>query len=113
MNQLGITANYAGFHYVSHAVLLITEDTSRLLWVTKRLYPEVAKKYHTSWQRVERDIRTVIAIAWETNRLLLEALAGRHLDRRPQPSQFLAALATAVLAEEAIRRADWPTGTDP
>ena len=71
--------------------------------VTKRLYPDVARQYHTKWQRVERNIRTVIAIAWTENRPLLEELAGYPLSRRPQPVQFLSIL-TSALHSGAVER---------
>ena len=96
LNRLGITANYAGFHHVAYAVYLTYQKPDSLLLVTKRLYPDVARQYSTRWQRVERNIRTVIAIAWEENRPLLEALAGYPLLRRPQPVQFLSILASAL-----------------
>ena len=57
--SLGITANYMGFYYASYAVSLAPHDPERLLFVTKSLYPDVAKHYRTSWKCVERNIRTV------------------------------------------------------
>ncbi|MCE2603975.1 sporulation initiation factor Spo0A C-terminal domain-containing protein, partial [Pseudomonas aeruginosa] len=56
---LGITANYTGFYYTSYAVYLAMEDMECLSLVTKYLYPEVAKHYHTTPACVERNIRTV------------------------------------------------------
>lgn len=103
MNRLGITANYVGFHHVAYAVSLTYRQPDSLLLVTKRLYPDVARQYHTKWQRVERNIRTVIAIAWTENRPLLEELAGYPLSRRPQPVQFLSIL-TSALHSGAVER---------
>ena len=99
MNHLGITANYAGFHHVAYAIYLTYQNPDSLFLVTKRLYPDVAKQYNTKWQRVERDIRTVVAVAWKNNRLLLEQLAGHPLSRRPQPVQFLSILASSLYLE--------------
>lgn len=96
LNRLGITANYTGFHHVAYAVYLIYHQPDSLLLVTKRLYPDVARQYHTKWQRVERNIRTVIAIAWSENRPLLEKMAGHPLSHRPQPVQFLSILVSAL-----------------
>ena len=56
--SLGVTANYAGFFHLSFAVYLALQKPERLLFVTKRLYPEVAKHHSTSWHCVERNIRT-------------------------------------------------------
>lgn len=90
--RLGVTANYTGFFHASYAVYLAVQQQDRLLLVTKWLYPEVARHYKTSWNCVERNIRTVSSIAWQMNRPLLEELARRPLPRRPTASAFLAVL---------------------
>ena len=91
--RLGITADYIGFFHTSYAVYLAVLHPKRLLLVTKLLNPTVARHYETSWQRVERNIRTVVSVAWNSNRELLAELAQRPLPRKPTPSQFLAILA--------------------
>ncbi len=90
--RLGATPNYAGFHYVSYAVQLSLEQEQRLLCVTKFLYPDVARHYHTSWMAVERDMRTLIVVVWKTNPHFLNELAGYTLQKKPSPGQFLAIL---------------------
>ena len=91
--QLGITANYNGFFHAAYAVSLAIQNPNRLRLVTKRLYPEVAKRYVTNWKSVERNIRTVVRIAWDTNPARLEELARHPLYQRPTASGFLAILA--------------------
>lgn len=95
LNRLGVTANYAGFFHMSCAVALCLEEPKRLLLVTKRLYPEVARRCGTSWKSVERNLRTVGEIIWRENRPLLEELAGRPLPQRPRNAQLLAILCTS------------------
>ena len=90
--RLGINASYIGFYYTARAVYLSLLRPERLLMVTKWLYPEVAKQYDSTWRRVERDIRTVVKVAWESNRPLLEELARHPLNSRPKASQFLTML---------------------
>lgn len=99
--RLGATAHYTGFCYTACAVRLCAERQERLLLVTKRLYPEVAKQYKTNWRAVERNIRTIISVAWKNNRALLEKLARRPLGRKPCATEFLAILSAAVLRGEA------------
>lgn len=89
---LGATANYTGTAYTAYAVLLCKQQPERLLLVTKWLYPAVAKRYGTSWNAVERDIRTVAKVIWRENRALLELLAGKTLTCRPNAAQLLAIL---------------------
>ncbi len=106
--QLGLTANYRGFFYVSYAMELSIEKEERLLLVTKWLYPEVAKGYGTNWKAMERSIRTVGHIMWRENRPLLEELAGRRLEEQPQTAQLLAILAAAVKKKGRKRNAHSP-----
>lgn len=95
LSRLGVTANYKGFLYIVSAVELCLADEEGLHLVTKYVYPQVARQYHTSWQAVERDIRKAVELAWETDRPFLEHLARRPLRQRPSNAQFLAILLLA------------------
>ena len=88
--RLGATPRYIGFDYVIHAIILSLEDSQYLLSVTKELYPDVARKYHTTIYSVERDIRTVITIIWKRNPHLLNQIAGYPLTKKPAVGEFIA-----------------------
>lgn len=92
LHRLGATANYTGFSYLVRALQLCAEEPERLLLVTKWLYPDVAKQYGTNWKAVERNIRTVGRVIWNSNRPLLEDLARRELSQKPCTAQLLAIL---------------------
>ena len=92
MHRLGVTANYTGYFYAAYAVMLSTKQPERLLLITKWIYPDVAKHFHTSWRSVERNIRTISRIAWETNRPELERMAHHSLPNCPSAGVFLAIL---------------------
>lgn len=94
--RLGVTENYIGFFQIADAVSLCKEQPERLLQVTKRLYPEVAKQYNTNWKAVERNIRTVGYVIWRENRPLLEHLACRHLEQPPRNAQLLSILSASL-----------------
>jgi len=95
--RLGIKATYKGFFHGSYAILLSTENMERLLQVTKWLYPEVAKQYRTTPSCVERNIRTVVTMAWLYNPNLLRELARCHLTHKPTVSEFIAILASSLV----------------
>lgn len=101
LHRLGITANHRGYFYAAYAVYLVEKQPERLLLVTKWLYPDVARKYGTTWQCVERNIRTVIALAWERKPEALGNLAGYPLERKPSASQFLGILLGALVRKKA------------
>ena len=94
--RLGLSANYTGFFQTACAVELCRAEPERLLLVTKRVYPEVARLCETSWSAVERNIRTACGIAWENNRPLLERLAHKPFRQRPNNAQFLAILLSGL-----------------
>lgn len=79
---------------------LSLSDMENLLLVTKRLYPEIAKHYHTSSKNVERNIRTVIDIAWDNNPQLLPQLAKGSLLGKPTTSEFIAILTMSLFSVE-------------
>lgn len=76
LHRLGVTENYKGFRYAAYAAALCALERERLLLVTKLLYPDVARRFGTTWKAAERDLRTVAAIAWTQNR---DYLACLHL----------------------------------
>lgn len=96
LRQLGATANYKGFSYAAYATALCAERPDLLLLVTKDLYPEVAKRFQTTWQAVERNIRTVIMVVWARNPALLSRMAGGPLEERPRSSQFIAIVTAGI-----------------
>ena len=67
------------------------------LFLSKWLYPDVAKQYGTNWKAVERNIRTVGRVIWNSNRPLLEDLARRELSQKPCTAQLLAILHASLL----------------
>ena len=96
---LGVTPKYHGFHITSYAVLLCVRQPKRLLLITKWLYPDMAKHFHTGWQNIERNIRTVAEIIWTSYPEKLEQIAMRKLDRRPSNQELIAILAEHIASQ--------------
>ena len=99
MHRLGITANYTGYFHAAYAIMLSAQQPERLLLITKWIYPDVAKHYNTTWRSVERNIRTICKLAWETNRPELERMAQHSLPNRPSAGVFLAILSAQAERE--------------
>ena len=68
--------------------------------VTKLLYPEVAKKFKVTDQKVERGIRNAIEVSWERgNTELFDEIFGYSAEKgkiRPTNSEYIARLADKV-----------------
>ena len=88
--RLGIMPNLVGHKYLKFGV-------ERIQYVTKDLYPSIARYYGTTWLSVEHGIRTAIQICWKKgNRTLLDEVAGYHLEERPTVSEFFAMIVMYV-----------------
>ncbi len=64
MVKCGFQARQKGYRYLREAVWIAYQEPEVLDSVTKRLYPEVAKRFHTTDKQVERAIRNTIETAW-------------------------------------------------
>ena len=57
LHQVGVPAHIKGYQFLRDAILLAVSDHDYINAVTKRLYPEIAKRNATTASRVERAIR--------------------------------------------------------
>lgn len=87
--RLGIPPNSCGFLQTAYAISLSIEEPDRLQLITKCLYPDVARHFHTSAACVEHNIRTAIDAAWKHNPNLLWQISYGFLSSRPTTSEFL------------------------
>ena len=97
--HMGITPNYRGYDYIVLAIELVFENPARLQYVTKELYPEIAKQYHTDWRAVEHSIRITILRSWESDPTRFEKFLGMRNKEKPSAGKFLAALYAYLLIE--------------
>lgn len=98
--SLGIPAHIKGYQYVREAIMLSIQDMNALNYITKLLYPAIAKKYKTSAGSVERAIRHGIEVAWNRgNYDKIEALFGYTVSAgkgKPTNSEFIALIADKI-----------------
>lgn len=104
MLALGIPANIKGYQYLREGIRLSMDDMEMVNYITKMLYPSIAKRYNTTSSRVERSIRHAIDVAW--NRGSIE-----HMDQifgypvyfqreKPTNSEFIALIADTLRLRE-------------
>lgn len=98
--RLGFKANLKGYNYSRRALLMIHEDPDCINYITKRLYPQLAKEFNTTSSRVERAIRHAIETAWENGDMeLIEEIFGYTVSKhkgKPTNSEFIALLADYI-----------------
>ena len=106
MLELGIPAHLKGYQYLRTAIIMCVEDMELIGSVTKLLYPDLAKRYMTTDQKIERAIRNAIEVSWERgNSELFTELFGYGNGtghNRPTNSEYIASVADYVRLEQGI-----------
>jgi len=95
--ELGITPKYHGYYNLKDAIMLVIQSQKKTFQATKDIYPGLAKKYHTTIEGIERNIRTVIGIAWHASSDEAKRKYFKNTSLpRPTNSEFIATLAEYV-----------------
>lgn len=97
IHEIGVPAHIKGYQYLRQAIFIAVQDMDVINGVTKILYPEVAKHFHTTASRVERAIRHAIEVAWDRGDLeTLQKYFGYTVSNskgKPTNSEFIAMIA--------------------
>lgn len=100
MLDIGVPAHLKGYHYLREAIMISGKNMETVSSVTKLLYPEIAKRFRTTEQKVERAIRNAIEVSWgRGNMETFEELFGYSADSgktRPTNSEYIARIADKV-----------------
>lgn len=106
MRDVGVPAHIKGYQYMRDAVMLVIEDIELISSVTKRLYPELARRYKTTPSRVERAIRHAIEVAWTRGQVdTIHELFGYTINTKkgkPTNSEFIAMIADKLRLETKV-----------
>lgn len=66
--ECGMRPQNVGYTYTVEAIEMLYNDRSYSVYgITKRLYPAIAQKYGSTWQRVERAMRHAISTGVSTH----------------------------------------------
>ncbi len=100
LKEIGVPPHLLGYKYLRQILLFATHNPDFHRSITTRLYPAVAKIYHTSPGRVERNIRHAIETAWIRGRLeVLEKYFGYTVIEnkgKPTNGEFIAMIADSI-----------------
>lgn len=100
IHELGIPAHIKGYQYIRTAIMMSVENMEVINFITKLLYPSIAKQYSTTSSRVERAIRHSIEVAWNRGRPeTMNEIFGYtiHTGRgKPTNSEFIAMVADRI-----------------
>lgn len=97
LEQLGLDRKEKGFERLSYAIAVTAKEFERAGSVTKLLYPDLAKHFQTTPEKIERSLRHLIEKSWEKGeKTRFEELFGYHRDNSeisPTNSEYIAILA--------------------
>ena len=97
LEQLGLARKEKGFERLSYAIAVTAQEFERAGSVKKLLYPDLAKHFQTTPEKIERSLRHLIEKSWEKGeKTRFEELFGYHRDNseiRPTNSEYIAILA--------------------
>ena len=103
LHEVGVPAHIRGYHYIREAIMMAVEDIDILNYITKELYPSIAKKCNTTPSRVERAIRHAIEVAWVRGKIdVIDSLFGYTVNNhkgKPTNSEFIALIADRLRLE--------------
>lgn len=107
--EIGIPAHIKGYQYIREGIMLAFYDKNMLHYITKCLYPTIAKKYKTTSSSVERTIRHAIEVAFRRgNTQILEEIFSNTIcsqKSKPTNSEFIALLTDKLRLEYCTRNA--------
>jgi two-component system response regulator (stage 0 sporulation protein A) len=103
LHEIGVPAHIRGYHYMREAIMMAVDDIDILNYITKELYPTIAKKCNTTPSRVERAIRHAIEVAWNRGKVdVLDSMFGYTISNnkgKPTNSEFIALIADRLRLE--------------
>ena len=90
LDSFGVSRSYTGYNYVVYSLQLILEDEERIDCITKTLYLDVAKHFHTNWSCVEKNMRTIVNCVWNSHNIeLLEIIFNKsNRNKKPTNKEF-------------------------
>lgn len=100
LHSLGIPSHIRGYQYIKEGVLILYRNNNIISYITKEVYPEIARKFRTTPTRVERAIRHAIEISWSRGDInLMEEIFGNSINinrDKPTNSEYLTTLADKI-----------------
>lgn len=99
--EIGMSLQLAGFKYLVEAIILTMKNPE--LSLTGTIYRQLAEKYHTSKDNIERCTRTAIELTWrDTDMRILAAkypVPEMVYQTRPSTKKFVCCMADYFLKE--------------
>lgn len=102
--DIGIPVNRLGFLYLTYGMSLVIADYEYATRVSKLLYVDIASRYKTEPESVERCIRHVINAAYvgDQSALMGVLFSPDHYKKTPTPTEFITKVYFYMINTDAI-----------
>lgn len=101
--KIGVPVHIKGYNYLRESIMMAVNNTDLLNYITKELYPAVAKKYNTAPNSVERAIRYAVKSVWKKENIkVIEDIfkISKLADRKKHTnSEFIALISDKLRLE--------------
>ncbi len=106
--NFGVMPKLQGFRYLREGICRNLKDGDATKGITKNLYPDLGKVFHTNAKCIERGMRNALDTAWdhitpEARNACFGELT-EHLPKRPSNSQFIALITEYIHMKERFER---------
>ena len=99
LNAYGMSSRLKGYDYIVKAVEMALEEKNISNAMTKHLYYTLSKEFDTSYGSIERNIRYAIQKGFDKASSNLPEELNSLKERRHKNFEFIAAIASYILAE--------------
>lgn len=96
LKRMGMPPRLSGYAYTLEAVLCCRRDRQLLRNLSSGVYAQLAQRMNTTVPRVERSLRSAIAVAYDRGAL------REHFSQRPSNRQFIEYILRETEAAEAV-----------
>ena len=90
--NIGGNPSYVGMRQLAYGALIAYRSPESITLITKYIYPDVAKHYHTTISAVERNMRYFIESMYINNPQKINAFMGYECICKPTNTQFIYAI---------------------
>lgn len=101
---IGIPAHIKGYQFLREAIKMVVNSPDTINYITKELYPGIAKHFDTSPSKVERAIRHAIEVAWTRGKVEnMNNIFGYNIYsklEKPTNGEFIALVADKLIVEK-------------
>lgn len=100
LRKCRITSKYKGYSYLPEAIYLYKKLYGEQIFITKDIYPIIARNHKTTVECVEHNLRTVIERCWINNKDYIDLIVGYKTFKSPTNMEFIDCVVYYLTKEE-------------